>query len=320
VIERVKDYLRKPSTGIFLVLVVLTVLFQTGNPDFLSKGNIEAILRSLSYTGIIAIGMGLCLISGVIDLSAGATSALASVLFSKAMVEWGVSLPLSIGLALLTGALVGLVNAFIIIKLKVTPFIATIASQFMVRGLALAWTRGFIVYPLPAGIGEIGMLRPLGVSVGFLILLAVAGGAYYLLNHTVLGLEIKATGSDYEIAKITEVRYVLVHVFVLTLVGVLSALAGVLLSFVLNGGTPNVGIGWEFTAITACAIGGVSLMGYEGSIEGILIGLLVVYVLQNGVVVIGVSVFMQNVVIGLVLLVAVVLDVRRRKYLNIESL
>lgn len=302
------------------MLVVLTGLFQAGNPDFLSLANVTAILRSMSYVGIIAIGMGLCLMSGVIDLSAGATAALASVLFSKAMAEWGLPLPLAILLAVAIGAAVGAVNAFIIIKLKVTPFIATIATQFMIRGLALAWTRGFIVYPLPAGIGEIGMLRPLGVSVGFIVLLLVAGGAYYLLNHTVLGLEIKATGSDYEIAKLTEVRYVLVHVVVLMLVGALAAVAGVLLSFVLNGGTPNVGIGWEFAAITACAIGGVSLMGYEGSIEGIIFGLLVVYVLQNGVVVIGVSVFLQNVVIGAVLLIAVVLDVRRRKFLNIESL
>ena len=318
--DRVRAYLSKPSTGIFLVLIVLTGLFQIGNPDFLSTANVQAILRSMSYVGIIGIGMGLCLMSGVIDLSAGATAALASVLFSKAMVEWGISLPVAIVLALATGALVGLVNAFIIIKLKVTPFIATIASQFMIRGLALAWTRGFIVYPLPGRIGEIGMLRPFGVSVGFIVMLVIAAGAWYLLNHTVLGLEIKATGSDYEIAKITEVRYVLVHVFVLTLVGVLSAVAGVLLSFVLNGGTPNVGLGWEFTAITACAIGGVSLMGYEGSIEGIIFGLLVVYVLQNGVVVIGVSVFLQNVVIGFVLLVAVVLDVRRRRFLNLETL
>jgi len=318
--ELVKAYLSKPSTGVFLVLVVLTVLFQLGNPDFLSQANIEAILRPMSYVGIIAVGMGLCLMSGVIDLSVGATSAFASVLFSKAMVEWGLSLLPAVMLALLTGAFVGLVNAYIIIKLRVPPFIGTIATQFAVRGLALAWTRGFIVYPLPAGIGNIGMLKPLGVSIGFCIFLIVAVGAWFLLNRTVFGLELKATGSDYEIAKLTEVRYVLVHVVLLMLVGVLASVSGVLLSFVLNGGTPNVGIGWEFTAITACAIGGVSLMGYEGSIEGIILGLLAVYVLQNGVVVIGVSVFMQNVVIGIVLLVAVILDVRRRRYLNLEML
>ena len=316
----VREYLSKPSTGVFLVLIALIVLFQFGNPDFLSKANIEAILRSMSYVGIIAIGMGLCLMSGVIDLSVGATSALASVLFSKAMVEWGWYLPSAVLLALLAGAFVGLLNAYVIIKLKVTPFIATIAMQFMIRGLALAWTRGFMVYPLPAGIGDIGMLQPLGVSVGFCIFLAVAAGAWFLLNKTVFGLELKATGSDYEVAKLTEVRYVLVHVVLLMLVGVLASISGILISFVLNGGTPNVGTGWEFSAITACAIGGVSLMGYEGSIEGIIFGLLAVYALQNGVVVIGVSVFMQNVVIGIVLLVAVIIDVRRRRYLNLEML
>ena len=316
----VKVFLTKSSTGILLVLILLVGIFQLINPVFLSANNVTAVLRSMSYTGIIAIGMGLCLMSGIIDLSVGATSAFASVLFSKAMIEWGVTLPFAVILALLSGGLFGLFNAFVIIKMKITPFIATISTMFMIRGLALAWTKGFIVYPLPGKIGEIGMLKPLGVSIGFICLIVIAIGAWYLLEHTVFGLEIRATGSDYEVAKVTEVRYILVHVVLLTGVGMLAALAGVLLSLVLNGGTPNVGTGWEFTAITACAIGGVSLMGYEGSIPGILYGLLVVYTLQNGIVVVGVSAFMQNVVIGFVLLIAIMLDVRRRSFLNIERL
>jgi ribose transport system permease protein len=318
--EILTGFFKKSSTGILLVLIALVALFQSLNPAFLSSLNIAAILRSMSYTGIIAIGMGLCLMSGVIDLSAGATAAFASVLFSKALVMWELPLTVAIVLALLSGALFGLFNAFVIIKLRVTPFVATISSMFMIRGLALAWTKGFIVYPLPDRLGEIGMLKPFGVSVGFVLMIVIALLAWYVLEHTVFGLEIRATGSDYEVAKVTEVRYVMVHVVLLMTVGVLSAVSGILLSFVLNGGTPNVGTGWEFTAITACAIGGVSLMGYEGSIPGILYGLLVVYVLQNGIVVVGVSVFMQQVVVGVVLLIAIVLDVRRRKYLNLERL
>ena len=315
-----KAFLSQSSTGILLVLVVLVVIFQLINPLFLTAINITTILRSMSYTGIIAIGMGLCLMSGVIDLSVGATAAFASVLFSKALVEWGTGMPIAVLLALASGACFGLFNAFVIIRLKITPFIATISTMFMIRGLATAWTRGFIVYPLPNNLGELGMLKPLGVSIGFVCLIAIAIGAWYLLEHTVFGLEIRSTGSDYEVAKVTEVRYILVHVVLLAGVGALAALAGVLLSLVLNGGTPTVGSGWEFAAITACAIGGVSLMGYEGSIPGIIYGLLVVSVLQNGIVVAGVSVFMQNVVVGVVLLVAIMLDVRRRSYLNLERL
>ena len=312
--------LSKSSTGILLVLIAMVAMFQTLNPVFLSGMNVAAVLRSMSYTGIIAIGVGLCLISGIIDLSVGATAAISSVLFSKAMVEWGLPLTAAVVIALASGAAVGMFNALVILKLRIPPFIATISTMLVIRGLAYALTNGFMVYPLPGGLGAFGMSKPLGVSIGFVCLLVVAAVAWYVLEFTVFGLEIKATGSDYEVAKVTEVRYVLVHVTLLTVTGMLAAVSGILLSLVLNGGNPNVGTGWEFSAITACAIGGVSLMGYEGSIPGILYGLLVVHVLQNGIVVIGVSVFMQNVVIGVVLLVAILLDVRRRKYLNLERL
>ena len=314
------EILKRSYTGVFIALVVLTCLFEVMSGRFFTFANITTVLRSLSYVGIISIGMGLCLISGVIDLSAGATAAFASVLFSKALVVWEASLPVALLLALLSGAGVGLFNSFIILKLKITPFIGTISTMFIMRGLALAWTKGFIVYPLPGDLKDIGIMKPLGVSVGFIVLLVIALLAWYVLEFTVFGLEIKATGSDYEVAKVTEVRYIMVHVVLLMTLGVLSALAGVLLSFVLNGGHPNVGTGWEFAAITACAIGGVSLMGYEGSIPGILFGLLFVYALQSGIVVVGVSVFLQNVVVGLTLLVAITMDVRRRSYLNLEKL
>lgn len=316
----VKSVLGRPYMGILLTLVVLCGLFQLINPAFLSTANMAVILRAMAYPGLIAIGMGLCLISGVMDLSVGATAAFSSVFLASALVYWSLPLWLALVLTVACGALIGLFNSVVILNLHVTPFIATIASMFMVKGLALAWNKGFVISPLPGNLVEVGMARPLGVSWPFWLMVALMVGAYIMLEHSVFGLEIKATGSDYEVAKVTEVRYILVHRVLLAVVGGLAALAGIFSSFMLNSGHPNVGTGWEFAAITACAIGGVSLYGYEGSIFGIFCGLLVVQVLQNGIVLAGVSPYLQTVVVGLVLLVAIALDVRRRRYLNLESL
>jgi ribose transport system permease protein len=303
-----------------VTLLVLAMFFQFINPVFLTGPNIETMLRAMSYTGLIALGMGLCLISGIIDLSVGATAGFVTMWFSTSLTNWHWPVALAVITSLCIGAAFGLFNAFVILKLKVTPFIATISTMFIYRGMATAWTNGFQVYPLPEGMNEFGMLEPLGVNWAFVIFVILAVAAYIVLDHTVFGLEIRATGSDYEVAKVTEVRYILVHVMVLMCVGVLAAIAGMLLSMMLNAGIPTAGTGWEFMAITACAIGGVSLFGYEGSIFGIVCGLLVMQVLQNGIIMIGVNPYLQTSVIGLVLLLAITLDVKRRTYLNLESL
>lgn len=318
--ERVKEWMAKPYVGVLFVLVALVALFQSLNPVFLTPLNIATMLRSASYIGIISVGMGLCMVSGMIDLSVGSTSALASVMFGWAMVHWGLPLVPAILITIAAGAVIGLVNAFIILRMGVSPFVTTISTMFMIKGVALAWNKGFLIYPLPDGVAEIGNLKPLGVSVAFVIFLVVTLVAWYVLERTVFGLEIRATGSDYEVAKVTEVRYILVHVSLLAGIGALAALAGILTSFILNAGAPNVGIGWEFAAITACVIGGISMFGYEGSIPGVVLGVLTVQVLRNGIVMSGVSVYLQDVVTGVVLLAAIVLDVRRRKYLNMERI
>ncbi len=318
--ETVKNILSRSSAGVLILLVILIIVFQSINPMFLSQQNINSMLRSMSYYGIIAVGMGLCLISGIIDLSVGATAAFASVMFASLIAQAGLPLPVAILITLLAGGVIGLVNAFIILKLKITPFIATISTMFIVRGLAMSWNDGFFIYPISDIAMKIGTMQPLGVSVGFFCFIGLVILAWYVLEFTVFGLEIKATGSDYEVAKVTEVRYILVHVVLLTAVSILAALSGILTSMTMNAGIPTIGTGWEFAAITACAIGGISLYGYEGSMIGLVGGLALMQVLQNGIVVIGVSVFLQEVVVGIALLVAIALDVKRRKYLNLEKI
>jgi ribose transport system permease protein len=141
-----------------------------------------------------------------------------------------------------------------------------------------------------------------------------------LLSRTVWGLQVRAVGSDEESARCTEVNVESIRLSVFVITGGLAALAGVMLSLIINSGNATVGTGWELVAVAACAIGGVSLFGYEGSAVGLFTGLLVLQIIQNGIVVIGISPYTQQIVIGAILLAAMVVEVKRRKWLNLERI
>lgn len=315
-----KRVLSIPEAGIGSILIILIVVFQVLNPVFLTSLNIAGMLRAMAYPGLIAIGMALCLMSGVIDLSVGATAGLASVVFGYCSVYFGMGIVLSAGASLVCGLIVGLVNGIIVTKAHITPFIMTLCSMYAVRGLAFWISNGYQIYPLPEGYAHIGAVQPLGISWAFIVMLVLMLVAWFFLDRTVWGLTVRATGSDKESAKCTEVNVDRVHISVFAITGVLSALAGVMVSLILNAGSAPAGTGWELLAIAACAIGGVSLFGYEGSYIGLFAGLLTMQVIENGIVVVGVSSYTQTIAVGIILLSAMVMEVRRRRWLNLESL
>jgi ribose transport system permease protein len=264
--------------------------------------------------------MAICLISGMIDLSVGSTAALSSVILGAAMKFYGLPLGVGIGLALAAGAVVGMVNSFVILRLNVTPFIATISMMFIVRGLANWVSNGYSIYPLPGAVLSIGQSRPFGVSWAFVAFVVVAIVADLILRFSLTGFLFRAVGSDREVAKCTEVDVERINTLGLVGISILASVAGVFISFMTNAGAPTIGFGWEFTAITACAIGGVSLFGYHGSIFGLFCGLLVIQVIQNGIVMMGVSPYLQGVVVGAILLAAMYADIKRRTYLDLGTI
>jgi len=308
------------SIGIFVVLVVLVILFTVVNPAFLSKVNIGTMLRAMAYVGIISVGMALCLISGMIDLSVGATSALASVVFGLLMRDHGASILVAVLVSLLCGAVVGVINAFIILKLKVNPFIATISMMFVVRSVSNWLSNGYSIYPLPDGVLSIGEAQPLGVSWAFWIFVGFTVIAELILRFSLFGLLLRAVGSDREVARCTEVNVNQVNIVGLIAISLLAVIAGIAISCMTNAGSPTVGSGWEFTAITACVIGGVSLFGYDGDMFGMFCGLAVIQVINNGIVMIGVNPYLQGVVIGVILLTAMAAEIKRRSWLDLEAI
>lgn len=267
------------------------------------------MLRTLAYPGIVAVGVALCLIGGTMDLSVGAVAGLSAALAARMMVS-SYPIALALAVAVAAGALVGYVNALLVIKLRLTTFIATIGTMFAVRGLVYWISKGYYIYPLPSIISATGAAKPLGLSWAFVVFVALLAIFQWLLNETVWGLTVRATGSDREVAFCNEVDVDRVQTQLHVISGVLAAIAGLFFMCKIGGGQPTVGVGIELTIIAGCTIGGVSLFGYEGSMPAVFLGLLFLQVVLTGIITSGTHVYLQPTVKGVIMLAAMALDAK----------
>jgi len=313
----IKRLVSIPEAGIFAALLILIVFFQTINPAFMSPGNVAGLLRAMSITGIVAIGLALCLLAGTIDISVGSIVGVTSIVFARAAAA-GWPMLAAVLLAVACGCLAGYFNSLIIVRLHVSAFITTISTLYVFRGLAYFLTHGLSVYPLPPEVTAFGLLQPLGVSWSFIIMLVLLVVMSLVLSYTVWGMCVRATGSNLEVAVCNEVDVVAIQTSVLTLSGGLAGLAGALVTTTIGSGQPTVGSGWELIAIVGCTIGGISLFGYFGSMLGLFFGLLVVQVITNGMIVIGIPPFASGIVLGVILVASMIIDVIRRRGFNVE--
>lgn len=299
--------------SIILLLLILVIVFGAINQSFLALENIQSILRSTAYIGIVSVGMALCLISGTIDLSIGAVAGLSGVIMAHFIIKEGWPWYIGLGLGVSTGVLFGIANWLLTIKAKVVAFIATIGTMYLAKGLSTVISNAYSVYPLPSWMGEIASASPMGVSVAFLIFVGLVIIFEVAIRNSLWGLKVRATGSDREVAICTEVDVDNVSLSVSIMAGVLTSISGMLLAWKLISAQPAAGTGWELSAITACAIGGVSLFGYEGSFVGVFLGVLAMQTIMNGMVVIGLSPYLQQGVTGVILLVSMAIDMYRRE-------
>ena len=312
------NLIERREFAVAVALIVLVIIFSAINPSFLKPGNLFAILRGGAFIGVMAVGVAWVLLSGTFDLSTGAVAGMAAIITSGLIVYEGWPIILSIVCGMLCGMIIGLVNYFLVFKTHIPAFLATIGTMFIARGISEYISKGWEIYPLPESVAEFGISQPLGLSWYFLIFVSLVIVSQLLLSFTVWGLEVKATGSDREIARLTEVNIKKVSISVYVICGVLAALSGILLMTRISAGKANIGTGWELQVITAVAIGGVSLFGYEGSFIGMFLGILVIQTIQNGLIVIGLSPYLNTIVVGVILLFTAIIDWRRRAKLEIE--
>jgi erythritol transport system permease protein len=309
----------------FFALAIVTLVFSVLSPEFLTAGNLSILVKHVAINAILAIGMTFVILSGGIDLSVGSVvgfcGMVAGLLLDRGLVLESLGVVvfphtwLVVALALLAGMGIGAVNGWMVARLGVAPFIATLGSMYVARGGALLLSDG-ATFPNLAGepgLGNtgfpwIGAATMAGLPVPVWLMAALAAVAILVASRTPFGRHVYAVGGNERAALLSGVKVPQVRVRVYVMSGFCAALVGVIIAAQLGAAHPATGATFELNAIAAVVLGGTSLMGGRGTIGGTLIGAFVIGVLADGLVLVGVSEFWQMVVKGLVIVLAVVLD------------
>jgi ribose/xylose/arabinose/galactoside ABC-type transport system permease subunit len=308
------------EVGVIAALLILVAFFYLIQPAFLSERNVRAILQVVSFVGIIAIGQTMLLVCGEFDLSVGSVAGLSAVVSAKLMTALGLPVPIAVLGGLATGAFIGLINGLVVVRFRIPAFIQTLGMLFIGQGLIQVVTNGAPVYPLPASVSDIGMqtlIFGLGWSFVFFVVAAVI--ADFVLRRTVLGRNMYATGGNPEVARLVGIDTDLYKIGAFIAIGLLAAIAGIFVMADLASGTTSIGSGWELTVIAGVVVGGVSLFGGAGTMAGGIVGVLLLQVVSSGLVVIGVSSNWQQIAVGVIMVLAVGLDVARRRYFTVGA-
>jgi ribose transport system permease protein len=298
--------------GTFAGLLALSVILWAATPHFLTVSNLLNVLEQTSINAIVAVGMTFVIISGGIDLSVGSVLALAGIALASAL-ESRVPVPLAVALALAVGTASGLANGVLITLGRLPPFIATLGMMSVARGAALVFAEGRPISGFDDGFRALATARLLMVPAPVVITILIYAGAHFVLSRTVFGRATYAIGGNEEAARLSGVPVRFHKTAVYGVAGLMSAAAAVILTARLNSAQPTAGTMYELDAIAATVIGGTSLLGGEGTLVGALIGALIMGVLRNGLNLLNVSSFFQQVVIGAVIIGAVLIDMSLKR-------
>jgi ribose transport system permease protein len=316
--RRLKSFFAARETGILFALLIICILLTLTTSTFLTVQNLLNVGRQISLLGIMAIGMTFVLIAREVDLSIGSIYAIAGLNSGMLIVRGWFLIP-ALGAGLITGSAIGCLNGLLSTYGKLPSFIATLGMLSVVRGAALLVTNGepVTVNTSKGGredvinqfyfLGQGHLFDRIPMLLIFFILIALA--AWFLLSKTTFGFRVYAVGGSEKAARLSGIQVSQTKILTFTLMGLLSALAGILsLAFLPSGQAGRTGVGLELDVIAAAIVGGASLSGGEGTILGTILGVLIIGVLRNGLILLGISPFWQTTIIGLVIIFAVGLD------------
>ena len=309
----VRRLLEQRELSIFLVVVAAALFLNFASPNFKSPANLTAVVLGLSFDAILAVGMTVLLISGGFDLSVGATLALSGATAGYAMTKLGAGVPAAIVIGLLTGALVGVINGLIIAKVRVNPFITTLGMMQIARGVVLLLTAGYGIPNLPDEFNVLGQGMVMGFQFPIWVMLFIVVIGEVLLRRSRFFRQSYFIGGNERSARLSGISVERVKIINYALMGVLAAVAGLLLTGRMGTASVSAGLGAELRVISAVVIGGASLAGGEGSVLGSLLGVLLMALLANGLNLLGINVYWQTIVTGTVLVIAVAADAISRR-------
>jgi ribose transport system permease protein len=306
----------RQEIGVALILLALIVFLTLYTDTFLTPTNLFNILRAFSWIAISAFGQAMVIITAGIELSVGSVMGFSGLVSAMLLVE-GIPVPLAVAGGLGAGLLVGLLNGLMITKGRLPPFIATLGSLLMFRGLCYGLTGGWPVRDLPQSFRNLGQydipIGSIGVPLPLVFTLVLAVLTSLFLSRTVWGYRIYAVGGNETATRLSGISTDRVKLMVYSLCGFLTAIGGILMTARLGVAAPTAAYGYELDVIAATVVGGVSLMGGEGTILGVLLGALFMGVLRNGLVLVGVSAYWLQAVQGLVIVTAIMLDQLRKR-------
>ncbi|WP_300013755.1 ABC transporter permease [uncultured Roseobacter sp.] len=306
------------NAGIGIALLLMILFFSVASEHFLSANNITNILTQITINLVLAVGMTFVILIGGIDLSVGSVMAFAAVVAGKAITLPGLGATELIILAVLAGVLAGMIcgilNGVVSAYWSLPSFIITLGMLNIARGAALQISGAQTIYSFPFAFEEFGSMLIYGVPVVFLVALALVVIAWFVLNRTVFGRLIYGIGNNEEAVRLAGHPVFWYKVAAFSICGLTAGIAAIIYMARLNISSPIAGIGFELNAIAAVIIGGTSLSGGRGSVIGTLLGAFIIGVLANGLILIGLSDFVRQMITGLVIVIAVILDHYRAKY------
>lgn len=292
-------------------LVVLMIVLPLANPRFLTVSNLTSVLLQAAVYVIMALGMSFVLMTGGIDLSQGSLLALTGVVAAYIVENQG-SVLLAILASILVGALVGVVNGSVISRLSIPPFIMTLSTMYLCRGLTLVITQASPISISSDTFRWIGSGDFLGIPVPVIIFVTAAIIGQFILSYTATGRYILAVGSNREAARLSGIKTRWNECKVYIISGIMVAIAGVVYVARLGAAQANAGQSYEMEAVAASVLGGTSVLGGEGNIVGTVLGAIVVAIIRNAIVLLEVSTYYQQMITGAVILLAVIVDVQRK--------
>lgn len=306
IIKHMEDY------GAQIALVMLLLVICIISPEFRTMHNVFSLLRQSAVNGLIAFGMTCVILTGGIDLSVGSTLCL-SALLCAGMIKAGIPVPVAMTIALASGLILGMLNGLMIVKGRLQPFIATLVSMTAYRGIGMIYSGGRPISNLGNSVllVNLGKGDLLGIPIPVWILGILFGVFYFILQKTVLGRKIYATGSNAKAAALAGISTGKIRFLVYSISGVASALAGLILVSRLSSAQPTMGSGYELDAIASVALGGTSMSGGRGRILGTITGVLIIATLNNSMNILGISSYYQQVAKAVVILLAVLSDRKR---------
>jgi len=322
-LTRTKDFIKKTRvSGVFFALLFIIIIASIASPYFLTTYNVQAVIRALAFVSIVAIGQSCLLIIGELDLSVGAIAGLSGVLGGMLMVNASINPYLAFIFCLLLGAFFGLINGFLVTSLNLNSLVVTIGMSGVYGGINLVLSEGKAITGIPKEIYFLGQGKLFNIPMPFIIMLTVLAIIVFLTKFTPFGRYMYAIGNSREAAEILGIKVNLVRVVTFMVTGLLAALAGMVMVARLGSSQPSIGENWVLNSIAASVIGGVPTTGGIGSPAGALLGAAIIGVIENIIVLFGVSPYWQTTVSGIIVVGAIALDsisrllmMRRKKYI-----